>query len=233
MEEDIIAKIREVGALRVETIQARMEADGERKEEVPREFFTKGKRDLVAIGASTGGPPALQNILSRLPRGLSAGIVISQHMPEGFTRLFADRLDRLVAFKVKEAENGDTVEYGKALIAPGGKHLLLRKRSNGKVMIALRKASESDHYTPSIDQMMISAAEIYRENAMGVLLTGMGDDGVLGMKAVKGGDGKTVAESEDTCIVFGMPREAQRAGVVDKMMPLGEIGPSIVRECSG
>jgi two-component system chemotaxis response regulator CheB len=168
-----------------------------------------------------------------MPRGLPVGIVISQHMPEGFTRLFSERLNRLVGIRVSEAGEGDVVENGKALVAPGGKHLLLRRETGGKVTVHIQEATKADRYSPSIDKMMASAAGIFGDRMVGVIMTGMGDDGLLGMKSVKEARGLTIAESEQTCIVYGMPREAINSGVVDRILPLGEIGDAIISACQG
>jgi two-component system chemotaxis response regulator CheB len=228
---EVLSKIKQIAYLRVETLQARMEAVSVKPPPLPEPSVAPGTYQLVAIGASTGGPPALQSILTRLPRGLPVGVVISQHMPQGFTKLFAERLDRLSGFKVREARGGEEVTSGMALIAPGGKHLVLHRNDRDQVSVLLESAREWDRYVPSIDRMMSSAAEIYRKQLIGVILTGMGDDGVLGMQAVKKHHGLTIAESEETCVVYGMPREVFRIGVADRVLPLSGIGELIVREC--
>jgi len=233
IEEEVLEKIREISTLEVENLPAKLSAMAEKAPPSVMPAVAKGKYRLVAIGASTGGPPALQSILTRMPRGLPMGIVISQHMPEGFTKLFAERLNRLVGIRVSEAKDGDTIENGKAIIAPGGRHLLLKEGRDGAVTVKIVAAKDEDRYAPSIDMMMTSAAEIYRDRMMAVLLTGMGDDGVLGMGDVRKEKGLTIAESEQTCIVYGMPREAIRRGVVDRVLPLSEVGEAIIRECQG
>jgi two-component system chemotaxis response regulator CheB len=231
--DSVLTKIREVSQLRVEGLPAKLSVMAGAVAPAPLSTTSLGKFSLVAIGASTGGPPALQGILGRIPRGLPAGIVISQHMPEGFTRLFSERLNRSVGIRVNEAADGEEIEKGKALVAPGGKHLLLRGEEDGRVTVRLVRARPEDRYAPSIDMMMDSAAGIYGKRMIGVLLTGMGDDGAEGMKSVKEGRGLTIAESEETCIVFGMPREAIKKGVVDRVLPLPDIGDMIVSECTG
>lgn len=233
IEGEVLAKIREIAALEVKDLPAKLSAMSEKRAPQVVTTAAKGSFDLVAIGASTGGPPALQSILTRLPRGFPAAVVISQHMPEGFTRLFAERLNRLVGIQVSEAETGDAVEAGKALIAPGGKNLLLRKGEDGKVLVDVVDAAEADRYVPSIDAMLESAAEAYGDRMIGVILTGMGDDGVRGMRSVRNARGLTIAESEQTCIVYGMPREAINSGVVDKVLPLADIGEMVIRKCQG
>ena len=233
IEEEVLEKIREISALQVEDLPAKLSAMAEKAPPRVMPAVARGKYRLVAIGASTGGPPALQSILTRMPRGLPMGIIISQHMPEGFTKLFSERLNRLVGIRVSEARDGEAIENGKAIIAPGGKHLQLMEERGGSVRVRIAEATDKDRYAPSIDMMMSSAARIYRDKMMAVLLTGMGADGVVGMGEVQKGKGLTIAESEQTCIVYGMPREAVRRGVDDRVLPLSEIGEAILKECQG
>jgi two-component system chemotaxis response regulator CheB len=184
--------------------------------------------EIVAIGASTGGPAALQVILTRLPAGFPAVILISQHMPRGFTEPFAERLNRLSKIKVEEATDGVQVERGKALICPGGQHMTLKGR-NRNIRVALKSSTSGDKYTPSADIMMESAAESFGAKTMGVVLTGMGSDGKKGIVEIKGQGGYTIAESEETAVVFGMPQEAIKTGAVDSILPLDEIPREITR----
>lgn len=234
IENQVLAKIHQIADARAEKLAARAAAPAPKPltpPPAPIPAGAVGKYRCVAIGASTGGPPALQQILAALPSALPVGVVISQHMPEGFTKLFADRLDRSVNFRVKEAEGGEEIRSGLALLAPGGKHLLLHPAPNGKVFTAIAEAGPGDRYVPSIDRMLVSAAEIYRQQLMSVILTGMGDDGSVGIQTTRRYGGLTVAESEETCVVFGMPKEAIRSGAVDHVLPLTEIGGEIVRAC--
>lgn len=181
---------------------------------------------IVAIASSTGGPPAIQAILTSLPRDLGAGIVISQHMPQGFTRSFAERLDRLSPFSVSEAEEGDVIRPGRVVIAPGGSHIMVRKRRERFVVDLLERTS-ADKYVPSADRMMTSAAEACGPGVLGVVLTGMGNDGSEGVKAIKQWNGQVLAESEESAVIFGMPQEAIRTGMVDKVLPLGKMAAEI------
>jgi two-component system chemotaxis response regulator CheB len=192
---------------------------------------TKTKFDVVVIGASTGGPSAIQTILCRLPKTFPVPIVVAQHMPAGFTRHFAERLDHITQIEVKEARLGDTLQAGTVLICPGGHHANLRMLEN-KTMVHTAPRRESDKYVPSVDALMISAADLFKSKVLGVLLTGMGNDGKLGMQKIKEKSGVTVAESEETAVVFGMPKEAILTGKVDKVMPLHEISEEMIRECS-
>ena len=181
---------------------------------------------VVVIGASTGGTEALKTLLESLPPD-SPGIVIVQHMPELFTRAFASRLDGLCAITVKEAETNDTVIRGRALIAPGNHHLLL-KRSGARYFVEVKDGPLVCRHRPSVDVLFRSAARYAGRNAVGVILTGMGDDGAHGMLEMKQTGATTVAQDEATCIVYGMPKEAVRLGGVDKVLPLGSIAGAIL-----
>jgi two-component system chemotaxis response regulator CheB len=190
----------------------------------------RGPVEVVAIASSTGGPPALQAILTALPADLSAGIVIAQHMPAGFTRSFAERLNKLSSLMVSEAVAGDRVAPGTVLIAPGGSHLLVKKDRDG-LIAEVAPRSPSDQYAPSADRMMMSVAEASGAGALGVVLTGMGRDGSEGALAIKKKRGQCLAESEESAVIFGMPQEAIRTGAVDKVLPLGKMAAEIVRRC--
>lgn len=183
--------------------------------------------DLVAIGTSTGGPPALQQIFSTFEQKYPFAIVVSQHMPAGFTKAFADRLNRASLFDVKEAEDGDLVLPGRALIAPGGRNMVFEV-CGGQVTARIVAPSESDRYVPSVDVMLQSCAGIYRKRVAAVILTGMGNDGSKGVRAIKEQGGCVIAESEETAIVYGMPREAVATGVVDRCVPLDRVVSEIV-----
>ena len=191
----------------------------------------KGPVEVVAIAASTGGPPALQAILTRLPADLGAGIVISQHMPPGFTRSFAERMNKMSSIVVSEASAGERIRPGMALIAPGSHHLLVKRVRDGLVT-ALEPTSPEDKYSPSADRMMISVAEACGPSALGVVLTGMGNDGAAGTEAIKRGRGQCLAEAEESAVIFGMPQEAIRTGAVDKIVPLTKMAEEIIRRCS-
>lgn len=183
--------------------------------------------EIVAIGASTGGPPALQNIFSSFDRSYPLAIVVSQHMPVGFTQAFAERLNRSSMFSVKEAEDGDPVLPGHILIAPGGRNLILENRG-GRVTACVRPPGATDRYIPCVDSMFESCASIYRSRMIAVILTGMGNDGAKGIRAVKEQGGYVVAESDETAVVYGMPREAVATGLVDRIVPLPQIAREIL-----
>ncbi|PIE31514.1 chemotaxis response regulator protein-glutamate methylesterase [candidate division KSB3 bacterium] len=177
----------------------------------------------VAIGVSTGGPTALYHIIPRLPANFPAGIIIVQHMPPGFTKPLADRMNKNSNIVVKEAESGDEVIPGLALVAPGGRHLFLRHDDQQKVVVHIDP--EPSHYIhiPSVDLTFSDAAEIYRKRCLGIILTGMGKDGVKGLEKIKSYGGYSIAEDESTCVVFGMPEVAIRRGLVDTVAPVHHI----------
>jgi two-component system chemotaxis response regulator CheB len=181
---------------------------------------------VVVIGASTGGTEALKTLLETLPAD-TPGIVIVQHMPELFTRAFANRLDGLCAITVKEAESNDTVIRGRALIAPGNHHLLL-KRSGARYYVEIKDGPLVCRHRPSVDVLFRSAARYAGQNAVGVILTGMGDDGARGMLEMKQAGAMTIAQDEASCVVFGMPKEAIKHGAVHKILPLKAISGAIL-----
>ncbi len=181
---------------------------------------------VVVIGASTGGTEALRSLLEALPPD-APGIVIVQHMPEAFTRAFANRLDSLCRITVKEAESNDTVLRGRALIAPGNHHALL-KRSGARYFVEIKDGPLVSRHRPSVDVLFRSAARYAGPNAVAVIMTGMGDDGARGMLEMKEAGAATIAQDEATCVVFGMPNEAIKRGAVDTILPLQAIAGSIL-----
>ncbi len=182
---------------------------------------------IIAIGTSTGGTQALEAVLTKLP-ATSLGIVIVQHMPEKFTAMFADRLNGLCEMEVREAKDGDRVMPGRALIAPGGRHMQL-KRSGAQYFVEVRDGPVVNRHKPSVDVLFRSVAQVAGRNALGIIMTGMGDDGARGMKEMHDAGAQTVAEDESTCIVFGMPAEAIKLGGVDRIRPLDQIPAEIIR----
>jgi two-component system, chemotaxis family, protein-glutamate methylesterase/glutaminase len=181
---------------------------------------------VVLIGASTGGTEALRSLLEALPPD-APGIVIVQHMPEVFTRAFANRLDTLCRISVKEAESNDTVLRGRALIAPGNRHALL-KRSGARYYVDIKDGPLVSRHRPSVDVLFRSAARYAGRNAVAVIMTGMGDDGARGMLEMKEAGAATIAQDEATSVVFGMPKEAIKRGGVDSVVPLEAIAGSIL-----
>lgn len=182
---------------------------------------------LIILGASTGGTEAIKEFLTKLPPDCP-GILITQHMPEAFTLSFANRLDSLCRISVKEAQQGDRILPGHAYIAPGHSHLLL-KRSGAHYLCELNQGPPVNRHRPSVDVLFRSAANCAGKNAVGVILTGMGKDGAIGMLEMKHAGAYNFAQDEATCVVFGMPREAIAAGGVDEVVPLQEMAPRIMK----
>lgn len=185
---------------------------------------------VVVVGASTGGTEALRTFLEAFPLD-SPGIVIVQHMPENFTTAFAKRLDGICRLSVKEAEDGDTVIRGRALIAPGNHHLLL-KRSGARYYVEVKDGPLVSRHRPSVDVLFRSTARYAGKNAVGVIMTGMGDDGAKGLLELKDAGAYTIAQNEETCVVFGMPHEAIKLGAAIKVMPLDKIAGTVLINCN-
>ena len=185
---------------------------------------------VVVVGASTGGTEALRLFLETMPPDCP-GIVIVQHMPEGFTRAFSQRLDSICRISVKEAADNDTVVRGRALIAPGNHHLLL-KRSGARYFIEIKEGPLVSRHRPSVDVLFRSAARYAGRNSVGVIMTGMGDDGAKGLREMKEAGASTIAQDEASCVVFGMPHEAIKLGAVDHVRSLEAIPHEVLRLCS-
>ena len=216
--EELVAKVRALGSARVRPrrqVRARKPAP------------EAGGTELVVVAASTGGPTALQTLISGLPAGLKPAILVVQHIPRGFTRSLADRLDARSAVPVREAADGDPVEPGRVLIAPAGIHTRLRRRG-ARVRVVLDEEPRDTLHRPSADVLMASAATAFGPRALGIVLTGMGADGTEGLKAIQAAGGHTLAESEDTCVIYGMPKAAVAAGVVTKVVPIDRMAEEIL-----
>lgn len=179
----------------------------------------------VVIGSSTGGTQALELVLTALP-GDSPGIAIVQHMPEKFTAMYAQRLDGICEMNIREAKDGDRLERGVVLIAPGGKHMQLRK-AGGQYFAVVADGPPVNRHKPSVDVLFKSAAECAGKDLLALILTGMGDDGARGMKLLHDKGARTIAQNEETCVVFGMPKEAIKLGAVDEVLPLGQMSAAI------
>lgn len=180
---------------------------------------------IVALGTSTGGTQALETVLAALPR-VTPGIVVVQHMPEKFTSALAARLDSLCQIEVREARDGDRILPGRAYIAPGGKHMSVQ-RSGAQYHLAVREGPFVNRHRPSVDVLFRSVAQHAGRNALGILMTGMGDDGARGLLAMHSSGARTLAQDEATCVVFGMPKEAIKLGAAEKVLPLQAIAPEI------
>lgn len=185
-------------------------------------------KKLIAIGTSTGGPRALQDVIPLIPQNIDAGILIVQHMPPGFTKSLADRLNSMSQIGVKEAEDGDVVKAGWAYLAPGDSHLKVTKQS-GRFVIKLDNGERVTGHRPSVDAMMYSIADLNDRNVIGVIMTGMGSDGAEGLKRLKQNAAFVIAQDEESCVVFGMPKSTIKLGVVDKVVGLSNIANEIVK----
>jgi two-component system chemotaxis response regulator CheB len=220
VKENIISKIKNAAKIKVNKIAV------EKYECIVVPDFKKSVQHerVIAIGASTGGPKAILELISRLPRDIPASILIVQHMPEGFTQSFAERLNWQTSLEVKEAEDGEKLKSGIVYIAPGDKHMVVNRKK-----IKLTNGTKVNFSRPSVDVLMESVAKHHGSNAIGVLMTGMGQDGAQGMKSIKDRTGQTIAQNEDSCTVFGMPKAAIDLKVVDRVVPLKEIANEIIK----
>jgi two-component system, chemotaxis family, protein-glutamate methylesterase/glutaminase len=186
---------------------------------------------IVAIGISTGGPNALQYVLSQLPGDFPGSILVVQHMPEGFTELFARRLDECCAIDVKEAQSGDLLVAGRALICPGNRHMKVKRMPLGDIIV-LSDDDRVNGHRPSVDVLFRSVAQEFGNNSLAVIMTGMGEDGAEGMNAIKRVGGMTVAQSEDSCVVFGMPKAAIERGYAIRVVPLDAMANTLQAQCT-
>ncbi|MBI4710044.1 MAG: chemotaxis response regulator protein-glutamate methylesterase [Nitrospirae bacterium] len=230
IESDLLRKVLSITSLNMDKLRKNISWIGYKDAVMPESHgrFEDEDIEIVTIGASTGGPAALQVVLSMLPGNFPSPILISQHMPYGFTRQFASRINKVSALTVKEAEHGEAVETGKALICPGGHHMILN-RTRGETVVTIKNSTEDDIYIPSIDMMMMSAAETFGAKTIGIVLTGMGSDGKAGMKEIKRRGGFTIAESEESAVIFGMPNEVISIGAADMIAPLQQIPAEILK----
>jgi two-component system chemotaxis response regulator CheB len=193
----------------------------------PKEVPTR----IVAVGVSTGGPQALQYLLPQLPASFPASVLVVQHMPEGFTNMFARRLDEICAIRVKEAQTGDALLAGRALISPGNRHLKVKRLPLGD-MAVLTDEPQINGHRPSVDALFQSVAEQFGARSLALLMTGMGHDGAEGMGAVKRAGGITVAQSEDSCVVFGMPKAAIDRGYAARVVSLEALANTLLAQCA-
>lgn len=191
-----------------------------------RPVSLKGKVRALVIGASTGGPVALADVLTKLPERFPVPIILVQHMPENFTKPFSERLDRQCKISVREAADGDSLRPGLALLAPGGKQLMLDKRGCVKIM----PGDDRVNYKPSVDITFGSAANIYGNQLLGVVLTGMGSDGCEGARLIKQRGGSIWSQDQDSCVIYGMPMAVAKAELTDRVLALAEIGPALAKE---
>jgi len=223
IEQELIRKVHTIRQLRIDKLRHQISSAPSL---VPHSAVASVASRVVAIGASTGGPSALMQLFGAFAEAPPCAFVVSQHMPAGFTRGFAERLDRLTNLSAREARDGDEPEAGTILLAPGENHLEFAAKGD-RVVVCLVPRTEADKYAPAVDRMFESAAKHFGADLLAIVLTGMGDDGRRGVQAVKGHGGCVIAESEETAVIFGMPQRAIRSGMVDAVLPLQEIAPAI------
>ncbi len=236
---DVSARMPEIAAELISKIKAAAQSKGFRPQLMPegaravktRKPGAAAPTRVVAIGISTGGPNALQYLLSQLPAEFPGCIVVVQHMPEGFTEMFAKRLDEACAVRVKEAQSGDLLLAGRVLICPGNRHLKVKKLPLGNVAVLAEEAPVHGH-RPSVDVLFRSAAEEFGAQAIAILMTGMGEDGASGMGAVRAAGGMTIAQSEESCVVFGMPKAAIDRGYVTRVVHLEDLPNTLQAQCA-
>ncbi len=185
---------------------------------------------VVVIGISTGGPQALQHVLSQLPGEFPGSIVVVQHMPENFTEMFSRRLDEVCAIRVKEAQSGDMLLAGRVLVCPGNRHVRVKRMPLGDVVVLSDEPRVNGH-RPSVDVLFRSAAAEFGQEALALIMTGMGDDGAEGMGAVRAAGGMTIAQSEDSCVVYGMPKTAIERGYATQVVPLDALADALMAQC--
>ena len=214
-------KIRAVAHVKVQVRGKANKAQDHVKPVLSSQALTATTNKIIAIGASTGGTEAIKEVLTRMPHN-SPGIVVVQHMPAKFTTSFAERLDSLCAINVKEAEDGDSVTNGKALIAPGNYHMLFR-RSGARYYAQIKNGPLVHHQRPAVDVLFKSVADYAGGNAIGIILTGMGADGADGLLKMREAGARTIAQDEQSCVVFGMPKEAIKRGGAEKVVSLEHV----------
>lgn len=188
----------------------------------------KGSYKLIVVGASTGGPVAIQQLVCSLPSSFSVPMVLVVHMPANFTKAYADRLNSICNLSVKEAEDGDLLAPGRILLAPGGRQLIFRQKG-AQIAVSLRDGAQGETYRPSVDITLESAAHTLRDSVLAVILTGMGADGSKGASLLKQCDSTVWSQDEASCVIYGMPQAVEKNGLSDLVLPLGEIGPSLVK----
>ncbi|EGB13431.1 response regulator receiver modulated CheB methylesterase [Pseudodesulfovibrio mercurii] len=229
IERDLIDKVKTVAARKMRHVAARPASRqaAPRRPAPPPRRDGRPVRDVVAIGVSTGGPPVVQKILSSLPADFPAGIVIAQHMPAAFTGPFAARLDSVSRISVKEAETGDVLRPGLAFVAPGGRHIVLDQKVS-RVEVVVTDEPRDALYKPSANVLINSVAQAVGRRGLGVILTGMGNDGCEGIRALKGKGGRALAQSDSTCVVYGMPKAVVEENLADEIVDIDDMAESIM-----
>src|ERR1700687_1487100 len=236
---DVSARMPEIAEELIKKIHAAAQSAGVQSQFLPVETASGqhnkmrpiAPTSIIAIGVSTGGPNALQYLFSQLPADFSGSILVVQHMPDGFTELFAKRLDETCPIRVKEAQSGDLLLAGRVLICPGNRHLKVKKLPLGNVAVLAEEAPVNGH-RPSVDILFRSAAEEFGARSLAVIMTGMGEDGASGMGAIRAAGGMTIAQSEESCVVFGMPKAAIDRGYVTRVVHLDDLPNTLQAHCA-
>jgi two-component system chemotaxis response regulator CheB len=231
IQKDLVTKVLQTVDLRMDNLRRRVQEEERAAAPAAGPDTCLGGIELVAIGCSTGGPPALQHVFSALPL-LAVPIVVAQHMPPTFTRLFAERVNRLTKYQVREGHDGEMLRGANVYIAPGGQQMEVRRSEEG-LHLRVFPANLSDLYAPSVDRLFSTASDCCGERLVAVIMTGMGDDGSEAIRKVRERGGHTIAESAQTAIIFGMPNEAIKTGAVEQVLPLEDIPGAIQRLCAG
>jgi two-component system chemotaxis response regulator CheB len=231
IQQGIIAKIKAAAKVRVRRHVPKdipVVLEDKRVGSVADEKFATQRVAIVAIGASTGGPRAVQEVLANLPTGLPVAFLVVQHMPEAFTGPYAERLNQISHLSIKEAEDGDKIQSGQVLVAPGGTQTKLYKESALDVRVRVENAPEESLYKPSVDVSFETVAKCFPGRALGVILTGMGSDGAKGIRAIKDTGGKVLVQDEESCVVYGMPKAVVDEHLEDKIIPLASMAGEII-----
>ena len=228
--DELIEKVKSAAGIPMARVRISAPAAGadEQQQQAPASPVTRKELvDVVVIGISTGGPQALKQLIPQLPADFAAPLAMVMHMPVGYTEMYASKLNELSPLEVREAREGDVMRAGLALLAPAGKHLTFRRRAGGEVVAHLDSRPFELPHRPSVDVLFQSAAEVYRQRALGVVMTGMGSDGKQGAAWIKAQGGLVYTESEETCVVYGMPSSVVEAGLSDRSVPLDRMAQAI------
>ncbi len=229
IQDDLVAKIKAAGEARYSRDLLKLMRKQPGSVALPTRQTAHSVPTIIALGTSTGGPKALQEILPELPGDLSVPILVVQHMPAGFTAPFAKRLNNLCAISICEASQGEVIQPGVVYIAPAGLHMTVERPISSRMLICLSGKTENQPHVPSVDITMHSVASAFRSQAMGIIMTGMGADGAQGMKAIHEEGGFTVGQDEPSCAVYGMPRVCAEIGILDRVVPLSQIPHEILQ----